>query len=99
MREAGVDVVYGVTGLKTHAKATLIVRSEGDGIRRYAHLGTGNYHPSTAKIYTDIGLLTCREAVTEELAETFNCLTGVSTLPEMQELLVAPLIFMTPCRS
>ena len=53
MREAGVDVVYGVTGLKTHAKATLIVRSEGDGIRRYAHLGTGNYHPSTAKIYTD----------------------------------------------
>jgi polyphosphate kinase len=90
MREAGVDVVYGVTGLKTHAKATLIVRSEGDGIRRYAHLGTGNYHPSTAKIYTDIGLLTCREAVTEELAETFNCLTGVSTLPEMQELLVAP---------
>jgi polyphosphate kinase len=90
MREAGVDVVYGVTGLKTHAKATLIVRSEGDGIRRYAHLGTGNYHPSTAKIYTDIGLLTCREAVTEELAETFKCLTGVSTLPEMQELLVAP---------
>jgi polyphosphate kinase len=90
MREAGVDVVYGVTGLKTHAKATLIVRSEGDGIRRYAHLGTGNYHPSTAKIYTDIGLLTCRQAVTDELAETFNCLTGVSKLPEMQELLVAP---------
>jgi polyphosphate kinase len=90
MREAGVDVVYGVTGLKTHAKATLIVRSEGDGIRRYAHLGTGNYHPSTAKIYTDLGLLTCREAVTEELAEAFNCLTGVSKFPEMQELLIAP---------
>ncbi|HEY5705247.1 MAG TPA: polyphosphate kinase 1 [Terrimicrobiaceae bacterium] len=90
MREAGVDVVYGVTGLKTHAKATLIVRSEGDGIRRYAHLGTGNYHPSTAKIYTDLGLLTCREAVTEELAEAFNCLTGVSKFPEMHELLVAP---------
>ena len=90
MREAGVDVVYGVTGLKTHAKATLIVRSEGDGIRRYAHLGTGNYHPSTAKIYTDIGLLTCREAVTEELAEAFNCLTGVSKFPEMHELLIAP---------
>jgi polyphosphate kinase len=90
MREAGVDVVYGVTGLKTHAKATLVVRSEGDGIRRYAHLGTGNYHPSTAKIYTDLGLLTCREAVTEELAETFNCLTGVSKFPEMHELLVAP---------
>ena len=90
MREAGVDVVYGVTGLKTHAKATLIVRSEGDGIRRYAHLGTGNYHPSTAKIYTDLGLLTCREAVTEELAEAFNCLTGVSKFPEMHELLIAP---------
>jgi len=90
MREAGVDVVYGVTGLKTHAKATLVVRSEGDGIRRYAHLATGNYHPSTAKIYTDLGLFTCREAVTEELAEAFNCLTGVSKFPEMHELLVAP---------
>lgn len=90
MREAGVDVVYGVTGLKTHAKAMLIIRSEGDGIRRYAHLGTGNYHPSTAKIYTDLGLLTCREELTSELAETFNCLTGVSKFPEMKELLVAP---------
>ncbi|MDX2082270.1 MAG: polyphosphate kinase 1 [Terrimicrobiaceae bacterium] len=90
MREAGVDVVYGVTGLKTHAKAMLIIRNEGDGIRRYAHLGTGNYHPSTAKIYTDLGLLTCREELTSELAETFNCLTGVSKFPEMKELLVAP---------
>ncbi len=90
MREAGVDVVYGVTGLKTHAKAMLVVRSEGDGIRRYAHLGTGNYHPSTAKIYTDLGLLTCREELTNELAEAFNCMTGVSKFPHMQELLVAP---------
>jgi polyphosphate kinase len=90
MREAGVDVVYGVAGLKTHAKAMLIVRNEGDGIRRYAHLGTGNYHPSTAKFYTDLGLLTCREDLTEELAETFNCLTGVSKFPDMQELMVAP---------
>ncbi len=90
MREAGVDVVYGVTGLKTHAKAMLIVRSEGDGIRRYAHMGTGNYHPSTAKIYTDLGLLTCREELTSELAETFNCLTGVSKFPPMKELMVAP---------
>ncbi len=90
MREAGVDVVYGVTGLKTHAKAMLIIRSEGDGIRRYAHLGTGNYHPSTAKIYTDLSLLTCREALTSELAEMFNCLTGVSKFPGMSELLVAP---------
>lgn len=90
MREAGVDVVYGVTGLKTHAKAMLVVRSEGDGIRRYAHLGTGNYHPSTAKIYTDLGIFTCREEVTSELAEAFNCLTGVAKFPEMKELLVAP---------
>ncbi|MFZ4599849.1 MAG: polyphosphate kinase 1 [Terrimicrobiaceae bacterium] len=90
MREAGVDVVYGVTGLKTHAKAMLIIRNEGDGIRRYAHLGTGNYHPSTAKIYTDLGLLTCREEITSELAETFNSLTGVSKFPDLKELLVAP---------
>lgn len=90
MREAGVDVVYGVTGLKTHAKAALVVRSEGDGIRRYAHLGTGNYHPSTARIYTDLGFLTCREEVTTDLAELFNLLTGVSKFTAMNELLVAP---------
>ncbi len=90
MRESGVDVVYGVTGLKTHAKAMLIIRSEGERIRRYAHMGTGNYHPSTAKIYTDLSLLTCREALTSELAETFNCLTGVSRFPVMKELMVAP---------
>jgi polyphosphate kinase len=90
MREAGVDVVYGVTGLKTHAKAALVVRSEGDGIRRYAHLGTGNYHPSTARIYTDLGMLTCREEVTTDLAELFNLLTGVSKFEGMRELLVAP---------
>ena len=90
MREAGVDVVYGVTGLKTHAKAMLVIRSEGEKIRRYAHLGTGNYHPSTAKIYTDLSLLTARESVTTDLAETFNCLTGVSRFPGMRELMVAP---------
>ena len=90
MREAGVDVVYGVTGLKTHAKAALVVRSEGDGIRRYAHLGTGNYHPSTARIYTDLGMLTCREEVTNDLAELFNLLTGVSKFTGMNQLLVAP---------
>jgi len=90
MREAGIDVVYGVAGLKTHAKMMLVVRSEGESIRRYAHLGTGNYHPSTAKIYTDLGLLTCRPEITAEVAETFNCLTGVSKFPEMEHLLVAP---------
>jgi len=90
MREAGVDVVYGVTGLKTHAKAMLVIRSEGEKIRRYAHLGTGNYHPSTAKIYTDLSLLTARESVTTDLAEAFNCLTGVSRFPGMRDLMVAP---------
>lgn len=90
MREAGVDVVYGVTGLKTHAKAILVVRNEGDIIRRYAHLGTGNYHPSTARIYTDLGMLTCRENVTEDLAELFNLITGVSKFEGMNELVCAP---------
>ncbi|MFV0415154.1 MAG: polyphosphate kinase 1 [Chthoniobacterales bacterium] len=90
MREAGVDVVYGVAGLKTHAKAILVVRNEGESIRRYAHLGTGNYHPSTARIYTDLGLFTCREEITQDLAETFNLITGISKYPGMKELMVAP---------
>ncbi len=90
MREAGVDVVYGVAGLKTHAKAILVVRNEGDRIRRYAHLGTGNYHPSTARIYTDIGMLTCRESITEDLAELFNLITGISKFEGMNELVCAP---------
>lgn len=90
MREAGVDVVYGVSGLKTHAKAMMVVRSEGDVIRRYAHLGTGNYHPSTARIYTDLSLLTCRDELTAELAEAFNLLTGVSKYEPFKELMLAP---------
>jgi len=90
MREAGVDVVYGVSGLKTHSKAILVVRHEGDTIRRYAHLGTGNYHPSTARIYTDLGLLTCREELTHDLSEAFNLITGVSKYPGMKELMLAP---------
>lgn len=90
MREAGVDVVYGVTGLKTHAKAILVVRNEGGGIRRYAHLGTGNYHPSTARIYTDLGMLTCRDTITDDLAELFNLITGVSKFEGMNELICAP---------
>lgn len=90
MREAGIDVVYGVAGLKTHAKAVLVVRREGEGVRRYAHISTGNYNPSTARIYTDLGLLTCREDITSDLAETFNLLTGVSKYPGMKSLFVAP---------
>jgi len=90
MREAGVDVVYGVAGLKTHAKAILVVRNEGDSIRRYAHLGTGNYHPSTARIYTDLGMLTCRESITDDLSELFNLITGVSKFEGMNDLICAP---------
>lgn len=90
MREAGVNVIYGVAGLKTHAKAMLVVRQEGDVIRRYAHLGTGNYHPSTARLYTDLGLLTAREELTADVASMFNILTGVSKFPGMKELLMAP---------
>lgn len=90
LREAGVDVVYGVAGLKTHAKALLVVRKEGESIRRYAHVATGNYHPATARLYTDLGLLTCREEITREVAEVFNILTGVAKYPGMQHLMVAP---------
>jgi polyphosphate kinase len=90
MREAGVNVIYGVAGLKTHAKAMLVVRQEGEVIRRYAHLGTGNYHPSTARLYTDLGLLTAREDLTSDVAAMFNILTGVSKFPGMNELLMAP---------
>jgi len=90
MREAGVNVIYGIAGLKTHAKAMLVVRQEGDVIRRYAHLGTGNYHPSTARLYTDLGLLTAREELTSDVAAMFNILTGVSKFPGLKELFVAP---------
>jgi polyphosphate kinase len=90
MREAGVNVIYGIAGLKTHAKAMLVVRQEGEVIRRYAHLGTGNYHPSTARLYTDLGFLTAREELTADVAAMFNILTGVSKFPGMNELLMAP---------
>jgi polyphosphate kinase len=90
MREAGVNVIYGIAGLKTHAKAMLVVRKEGEVIRRYAHLGTGNYHPSTARLYTDLSILTAREELTSDVATMFNILTGVSKFPGMRELLMAP---------
>jgi polyphosphate kinase len=90
LREAGVDVVYGVAGLKTHAKMAMVVRKEFDGIRRYVHLGTGNYHPSTAKLYTDLSFFTARPEITEDVANLFNTMTGVSQLPPPNRLLVAP---------
>lgn len=90
MENAGVHVIYGLVGLKTHAKAMLIVRQETEGIRCYAHIGTGNYHSQTANLYTDVGLLTCDPEITSELVELFHFLTGRSLKREYARLLVAP---------
>ncbi len=90
MRDAGINVIYGISGLKTHAKAMLVVRQEGELIRRYVHLSTGNYHPSTARLYTDLGLLTAREPLTADVAAMFNILTGISKFPKLNELTLAP---------
>jgi polyphosphate kinase len=90
MERAGVHVVYGIVGLKTHAKATLVVRREDLGIRRYCHVGSGNYNPTTARVYTDIGLLTAHEKLAEDVADLFNMITGYAKVPAMEQLLVAP---------
>jgi polyphosphate kinase len=90
LENAGVHVVYGVVGLKTHAKTALIVRKESDRVRCYAHLGTGNYNASTSRFYTDMGLLTCDERITKELVEFFNYLTGKSLKQDYQHLILAP---------
>jgi polyphosphate kinase len=83
-------VVYGLVGYKIHAKATLVVRRDADKIRRYVHLATGNYNPSTARLYTDAGLLTCRPEFGEDVTDLFNLLTGICKFRPMQRLLVAP---------
>ena len=90
LEEAGVHVVYGLVGHKTHCKCSLVVRREGGGLRRYVHLGTGNYNPKTARLYTDLSFFTARETVTEEVAQLFNTLTGFGRSPEFKHLLVAP---------
>jgi polyphosphate kinase len=90
LEQAGVHVVYGLVGLKTHTKIILVVRQEGDKIRRYAHIGTGNYNPKTAKLYTDLGLLTCREDLGTDITDLFNFLTGYSRQQSYRKLLVAP---------
>lgn len=90
LEEAGVHVVYGLVGLKTHCKVTMVVRKEGDGIRRYLHLGTGNYNAVTARIYEDIGIFTCDEAMGSDVTDLFNYLTGYSTKQHFKKLLVAP---------
>ncbi len=90
LEEAGVHVVYGLVGHKTHCKCCLVVRREGAELRRYVHLGTGNYNPKTARLYTDISLLTCREHLAAEVAQLFNTLTGLGRTPNFEHLLVAP---------
>jgi polyphosphate kinase len=90
LEEAGAHVVYGVVGLKTHCKALLIVRRDTDRLRHYVHLGTGNYHPKTARTYTDFSLLTTNPKLTEEVAIVFNTLTGLAGYPGLEKLLVAP---------
>ena len=90
LEDAGVHVVYGLVGLKVHSKVALVVRREGEDIRRYVHLGTGNYNPVTARVYTDFGFLTCNEQIADDVTYFFNALTGYSRKNEPHELLVAP---------
>ena len=90
LEEAGVHVVYGVVGLKTHAKLSLVIRQENDKIKRYGHLGTGNYNPKTARSYEDLGLLTADPQITNDIAYLFNLLSGYSTNEDYDKLLVAP---------
>ncbi len=90
LEKAGCHVIYGLVGLKTHCKITLVVRREEDGIRRYVHLGTGNYNDSTAKLYTDVGLMTCNEQIGEDATAVFNMLSGYSEPRSWNKLAVAP---------
>jgi polyphosphate kinase len=90
LEDAGVHVIYGLVGLKTHTKILLVVRQEGDEIRRYVHIGTGNYNPKTARLYTDLGLFSCREELGADLTDLFNYLTGYSAQHTYRKLLVAP---------
>jgi polyphosphate kinase len=90
LEESGAHVVLGLPGLKTHAKALIIVRREGSGVRNYAHVGTGNYNAKTARLYEDFGLFTCDEAITSDVADLFNYLTGFARPPGYRKVLVAP---------
>jgi polyphosphate kinase len=90
LEQAGAHVVYGLVGLKTHSKVTLVVRREGSGLRRYVHIGTGNYNHRTARLYTDLGLLSCRPELGADVTDLFNVLTGLSRQKAFRRLLVAP---------
>jgi polyphosphate kinase len=91
LEKVGAHVAYGVVGLKTHAKVALVVRQERDGLRCYTHIATGNYNTETAKLYTDLGLLTCREDIADDVVQLFNMLTGYVHKPRFKKLLVAPI--------
>tara|TARA_E500000178_G_scaffold237363_1_gene233834 strand:- start:87 stop:2198 length:2112 start_codon:yes stop_codon:yes gene_type:complete len=90
LEDVGVHVVYGIVGLKTHCKTCMVVRREGKKLKRYVHLGTGNYNPKTAKLYTDLSLFTANPSITEEVAALFNTLTGYAHTPNFKKLLIAP---------
>jgi polyphosphate kinase len=90
LEEAGAHVVHGLPGLKTHAKAVLVVRREGSGVRHYVHIGTGNYHAKTARLYEDFGLFTCDGDIAADVAELFNTLTGAARTPEYRKAVIAP---------
>jgi polyphosphate kinase len=90
LESAGVHVVYGLVGLKTHCKLSLVIRQEGDHLRRYCHIGTGNYNPKTARYYEDLGLLTARPEVGEDLTKLFNLLSGYATEPQYKSILTSP---------
>lgn len=90
MEQAGIHVTYGVIGLKTHSKVILVVRKDYNGLRRYAHIGTGNYHAGTARLYCDLGMLTCDGEIAQDLTELFNYLTGYSPPPRYRKILTSP---------
>ena len=91
LENEGVHVIYGMRGLKTHSKVTLVVRREKDKLRRYVHLATGNYNPTTSKIYTDLGLLTADNEIGKDASDLFNFLTGYSYQTDYHDLLIAPI--------
>ena len=90
LEKAGIHVTYGVLGLKTHSKTILVIRQDYDGLRRYCHIGTGNYHPETARLYSDVGLLTCDNDIGHDLTQLFNYLTGYSPPPSYRKILAGP---------
>ncbi|MGD0409010.1 MAG: polyphosphate kinase 1 [Candidatus Limnocylindrales bacterium] len=95
LEQAGAHVVYGLVGLKTHSKTSLVVRREGSTLRRYVHIGTGNYNPGTARLYTDFGLLSCRPELGADVSDLFNVLTGLSRQRDFRRLIVAPMNLRT----